>query len=105
MNLAKGFLKTGAVLIAGTLMLALIIGGCGAKKEATAVRAPENSGVTTQQTATGQPSAAVAAEKASLQKIDPKTQQGQAELDKGLDQKMQSLDSALDKLDKSLGSL
>jgi len=79
MNLAKGFLKTGAVLITGALMLTIIIGGCGAKKEATAVGTPENTGVT--------------------------TQQGQAELDKGLDQKMQSLDSALDKLDKSLGSL
>jgi len=78
------------VLLISALMLTTIIGGCGAKKEATALGAP------------GQPSATVSAEKASLQKIDLKTQQGQAEVDKGLDQKMQSLDSALDKLDKSM---
>lgn len=84
--------KLGVVLISA-LMLTSILGGCGAKKE------------TAQQATTGQSSATVAAERASLQKIDPKTKQGQAELDKGLDQNMQSLDSALDKLDKSMGSL
>jgi len=93
------------VIIISALMLTTILGGCGAKKEATAGGAPANGAVPTQQTTTGQLSPAVAAEKASLQKVDLTTPQGQAELDKGLDQKMQSLDSALDKLDKSLGSL
>lgn len=85
--------KLGVIFISA-LMLTTIIGGCGAKKGSAA-----------QQVTTGQSSASVSPDKASIQKIDPKTQQGQAELDKGLDQKMQSLDSALDKLDKSIGSL
>ena len=91
------------VIIISSLILTVIIGGCGAKKEATTVSPPENGGMTTQQATNGQSS--VATEQASLQKIDTKTPQGQAEVDKGLDQKMQSLDSALDKLDKSMGSL
>jgi len=53
-------------------MVTTILGGCGSKKEATAVSAPQNAGATTQQT--------------SLQKIDITKQQGQTEVDKGLDQ-------------------
>ena len=88
--------KLGSIFISA-LMLSTIIGGCGAKKEAASVApAPIT---------TAQPSATVSAEKASVQKIDPTTPQGQAELDKGLDQQMQSLNSALDKLDKSIGDL
>lgn len=71
--------KLGVILISA-LMLTTIIGGCGAKKEATAVGTPENGGVASPPANTGQPSATVAAEQASLQKIDPKTQQGQSEV-------------------------
>jgi PBP1b-binding outer membrane lipoprotein LpoB len=91
---AKVKKKLGAILISA-LMLSTIIGGCAAKREAAPAAA----------TTTGQPPTTVSAEKASLQKIDPTTQQGQAELDKGLDHQLQSLDSALDKLDKSMGDL
>ena len=86
--------KLGVILISA-IMLSTIMGGCGAKKEATPAAT-----MTTEQ-----PSATVSTERASVQKIDPTTQQGQAKLDKGLDQQIQSLDSALDKLDKSVGDL
>jgi len=106
MNLARGLLKMGAVLITG----ALILTGCGNSSSASDKNTPAIQS-TTLPTPVGststavQPSVAVSAEKASIQKIDPKTPQGQAELDKGLDQKLQTLDSALDKLDKSMASL
>ncbi|HZW82194.1 MAG TPA: hypothetical protein VFF14_02075 [Candidatus Deferrimicrobium sp.] len=83
-----------SILVGVTIVsLALLLGGCGAKETAK-----NNSGTIpeSQQGITQNKTAA---------KIDIKTSQGQAQVDQKIDSKLQGLDNALDKLDKSMGEL
>ena len=106
--------QVGGLLIL-VVMASAFIGGCGAKSPATAA-VPVEPTANAQQNNTGQAatntgkpsdtqqSADVAAERANLQKVNITSTQGQAVVDQGIDQKMQSLDSALNKLDNSMGN-
>ena len=86
----------GKSILAGLLILALplVVSGCGTASAAAASTAPTKAALSDKVLSTDQ-----------VKKLDPKSSQDQAEIDRQIDKNLQSLDASLNALDKSLGSL
>ncbi|TGE33121.1 hypothetical protein [Desulfosporosinus sp. Sb-LF] len=90
-----------------TVLLVVVLSGCGAKSNVSKSSQPVNSPVdqSSNQQSGSSSSGSIAQQQAQVQSINTKTTQGQAEVDQKIDQHLQLLDKALDSLDKSLGNL
>jgi len=100
------------IYLAGMIvLLVVVLAGCGTKSNVSKSSPSVNPSVaqsSNQQSASQQTppsSSSTAKQQAQVQSINTKTAQGQAEVDQKIDQHLQSLDNALDSLDKSLGNL